>query len=126
MTLFKPWLMGIEYIIVIYTMIMIINSAILTGITQSLKIVVILFIVMSIYIIIVNFVWALLYNRGKNNEKMKDWDVLKDTANLTKFLLILTQIYPQSAIRFFNSKNDWVKTNRQEESIDKNLNEDKK
>ncbi|WP_228764437.1 hypothetical protein [Lactococcus cremoris] len=105
---------------------MIINSAILTGITQSLKIVVILFIVMSIYIIIVNFVWALLYNRGKNNEKMKDWDVLKDTANLTKFLLILTQIYPQSAIRFFNSKNDWVKTNRQEESIDKNLNEDKK
>ncbi|AXN65520.1 hypothetical protein A7U61_07520 [Lactococcus lactis] len=107
-------------------MIMIINSAILTGITQSLKIVVILFIVMSIYIIIVNFVWALLYNRGKNNEKMKDWDVLKDTANLTKFLLILTQIYPQSAIRFFNSKNDWVKTNRQEESIDKNLNEDKK
>ncbi|MCD6632979.1 glycosyltransferase [Lactococcus cremoris] len=126
MTLFKPWLMGIEYIIVIYTMIMIINSAILTGITQSLKIVVILFIVMSIYIIIVNFVWALLYNRGKNNEKMKAWDVLKDTANLTKFLLILTQIYPQSAIRFFNSKNDWVKTNRQEESIDKNLNEDKK
>ena len=71
MTLFKPWLMGIEYIIVIYTMIMIINSAILTGITQSLKIVVILFIVMSIYIIIVNFVWTLLYNRGKNNEKMK-------------------------------------------------------
>ena len=126
MTLFKPWLMGIEYIIVIYTMIMIINSAILTGITQSLKIVVILFIVMSIYIIIVNFVWALLYNRGKNNEKMKAWDVLKDTTNLTKFLLILTQIYPQSAIRFFNSKNDWVKTNRQEESIDKNLNEDKK
>lgn len=57
---------------------------------------------------------------------MKAWDVLKDTTNLTKFLLILTQIYPQSAIRFFNSKNDWVKTNRQEESIDKNLNEDKK
>lgn len=42
---------------------------ILTGITQSLKIVVILFIVMSIYIIIVNFVWALLYNRGKTMKK---------------------------------------------------------
>ena len=60
MTLLKPWLMGIEYIIVIYTLIMIVNSAILSGITQSLKIVVVLFIVMSIYIIFVNFVWAIL------------------------------------------------------------------
>lgn len=61
--------MGIEYIIVIYTLIMIVNSAILSGITQSLKIVVLLFIVMSIYIIFVNFVWAILYNKGKSQEK---------------------------------------------------------
>ncbi|MDM5143194.1 hypothetical protein ICE98_00265 [Lactococcus lactis] len=44
-------------------------TAILTGITQSLKIVVVLFIVMSIYIIFVNFVWAILYNRGKKQLK---------------------------------------------------------
>ena len=55
MTLLKPWLMGIEYIIVIYTLILIVNSVFLSGITQSLKIVVVLFIVMSIYIIFVNF-----------------------------------------------------------------------
>jgi len=126
MTLLKPWLMGIEYIIVIYTLIMIVNSAILSGITQSLKIVVLLFIVMSIYIIFVNFVWAILYNKGKSQEKTRVWDVVKDTVNLTKFLLILTQIYPQSAIRYFNSKNDWVKTNRQEESVDPHIDEHKK
>ncbi|UPS10899.1 glycosyltransferase family protein [Lactococcus lactis] len=126
MTLLKPWLMGIEYIIVIYTLIMIVNSAILSGITQSLKIVVVLFIVMSIYIIFVNFVWAILYNKGKSQEKTRVWDVVKDTVNLTKFLLILTQIYPQSAIRYFNSKNDWVKTNRQEESVDPHIDEYKK
>ena len=50
---------------------------------------------------------------------------MKDTVNLTKFLLILTQIYPQSAIRYFNSKNDWVKTNRQEESVDPHIDEHK-
>uniref|UniRef100_UPI00190E4F45 hypothetical protein n=1 Tax=Virgibacillus salexigens TaxID=61016 RepID=UPI00190E4F45 len=88
MTLLKTWLMGIEYIIVIYTLIMIVNSAILSGITQSLKIVVVLFIVMSIYIIFVNFVWAILYNKGKSQEKTRVWDVVKDTVNLTKFLLI--------------------------------------
>ncbi|MDU0408668.1 hypothetical protein N42HA_01683 [Lactococcus lactis] len=126
MTLLKPWLMGIEYIIVIYTMIMIVNSLILTGITEPLRIVLILFILMSIYIIVVNFVWAILYNKEKSQEKTRVWDVVKDTVNLTKFLLILTQIYPQSAIRYFNSKNDWVKTNRQEESVDPLIDEYKK
>ncbi|CAJ1224052.1 hypothetical protein LLWA12L8_FAMOGCFE_01312 [Lactococcus lactis] len=126
MTLLKPWLMGIEYIIVIYTMIMIVNSLILTGITEPLRIVLILFILMSIYIIVVNFVWAILYNKEKSQEKTRVWDVVKDTVNLTKFLLILTQIYPQSAIRYFNSKNDWVKTNRQEESVDPHIDEYKK
>nr|WP_235586476.1 hypothetical protein [Lactococcus lactis] len=126
MTLLKPWLMGIEYIIVIYTMIMIVNSLILTGITEPLRIVLILFILMSIYIIVVNFVWAILYKKEKSQEKTRVWDVVKDTVNLTKFLLILTQIYPQSAIRYFNSKNDWVKTNRQEESVDPHIDEYKK
>ncbi|WP_218936902.1 hypothetical protein, partial [Bacillus cereus] len=76
MTLLKPWLMGIEYIIVIYTMIMIVNSLILTGITEPLRIVLILFILMSIYIIVVNFVWAILYNKEKSQEKTRVWDVV--------------------------------------------------
>lgn len=105
---------------------MIVNSLILTGITEPLRIVLILFILMSIYIIVVNFVWAIPYNKEKSQEKTRVWDVVKDTVNLTKFLLILTQIYPQSAIRYFNSKNDWVKTNRQEESVDPHIDEYKK
>ncbi len=52
---------------------------------------------------------------------------MKDTVNLTKFLLILTQIYPQSAIRYISTlKMIGVKTNRQEERVDPHIDEHKK
>ncbi|MFH0153273.1 hypothetical protein, partial [Pseudomonas aeruginosa] len=64
------------------------------------------------YIILTNMVWALLYNRQKE-EGIKILNVITDTYNLCKFMVVLSQIYPQSAIRFFRSDNGWKKTERQ-------------
>lgn len=111
MTLIKPWLMAIEYIIVVYTIVGIIDSILLFGITHEIKMIIIIFILMSLYIALINLIWAILYNRNKNKTNIKM--IFKDWFYLTLFLLSLTQIYPQSLIRFFKAENTWDKTNRQ-------------
>lgn len=112
-TLIKPWMMAIEYLILIYTLVVIVDAIIIGGITRAIALIVILFLVMALYILVINFVWALLYNL-KKNKRIKLKEVFSDVYYLTKFLLTLTQIYPQSIIRYFKSENGWDKTKRQE------------
>lgn len=112
-TLIKPWMMAIEYLILIYTLVIIVDAIIIGGITRAIALIVILFLVMALYILVINFVWALLYNQ-KKNKRIKLKEVFSDVYYLTKFLLTLTQIYPQSIIRYFKSENGWDKTKRQE------------
>lgn len=112
-TLIKPWMMAIEYLILIYTMVVIADTIIFSGLTRAIAIIIILFFIMALYILFINLIWAILYNR-KNNKKLKIKLVIRDVFYLTKFLLTLTQIYPQSIIRYFKSENGWDKTKRQE------------
>lgn len=116
MTLFKPWLMGIEYMIVIYTLVVIVDTFILEGLSDAIKRIVILFFIMVLVIIFINFVWAFMYNRKKET-RFKITAVFVDTYYLTKFLLFLSQIYPQSIIRHFKAENGWDKTKRKLDSL---------
>ena len=71
---------------------------------------------MVLYIFAINLVWATLYNRNqKRNSEVAftGKKVIKDTYYLTKFLILLTQIYPQATIRYFTAQNGWDKTKRQ-------------
>ncbi len=111
-TLIKPWLMAIEYVILIYTLVLIADIYILDGLSQAIILVVVLFLIMALYILTINLVWAYLYNRQKPG-KTKIKNIISDMYYLTKFLLTLTQIYPQSIIRFFKAENGWDKTKRQ-------------
>ncbi|WP_374057339.1 glycosyltransferase [Lactococcus garvieae] len=111
-TLIKPWLMAIEYMVVIYTGIVLFGTLLIYGLTQAVQSFVLVFIFMVFYIFLINIVWAVLYNRN-NQEKFKISHVLKDAYYLTKFLIILSQIYPQAIFRYFNSQNTWDKTKRQ-------------
>ncbi len=113
MTLIKPWLMAIEYVIVVYTVVAIIDGIILFGATEEITKIVVIFGLMTIYILTINLIWAILYNRSKETEKNKIISIFYDWMYLTKFLLSLTQIYPQSLIRFFKAENGWDKTKRQ-------------
>ncbi len=113
MTLIKPWLMAIEYVIVAYTVVAIIDGIILFGATEAIKSIVIIFGLMTIYILSINLIWAVLYNRTKETNKNKIISIFYDWMYLTKFLLSLTQIYPQSLIRYFKAENGWDKTKRQ-------------
>ncbi len=113
MTLIKPWLMAIEYVIVVYTVVAIIDSILLFGITNEIKNIVILFAIMTLYILGINLIWAILYNRSKPKSKLKIKTIINDWFYLTLFLLSLTQIYPQSLIRYFKDENGWDKTKRQ-------------
>lgn len=113
MTLIKPWLMAIEYVIVVYTVVAIIDGILLFGITHEIKNIVILFALMTLYILSINLIWAILYNRNKANQEKKVKKIINDWFYLTLFLLSLTQIYPQSLIRYFKSENGWDKTKRQ-------------
>lgn len=112
LTLIKPWLMGIEYVIVIYTLVTLVDIFILGGMSQVIAIAIALFLAMMLYIFIINLVWAILYNRNKIG-KTKVKQVFVDCYNLSKFLVMLSQIYPQSMIRYFKRENGWDKTNRQ-------------
>ncbi len=111
MTLIKPWLMGLEYVIVIYTLVTIIDLLILTGMSPMIAMVIILFIAMLFYILAINLVWSVLYNRNKS-DKLRVRTVLIDCYHLTKFLIVLAQIYPQSTIRYLKRENGWDKTKR--------------
>lgn len=113
MTLIKPWLMAIEYVIVAYTVVAIIDGIILFGVTEGIKSLVVIFGLMTIYILSINLIWAILYNRSKETNKKKLISIFYDWMYLTKFLLSLTQIYPQSLIRYFKAENGWDKTKRQ-------------
>ncbi len=113
MTLIKPWLMAIEYVIVVYTVVAIIDSILLFGLTNEIKNIVVLFALMTLYILSINLIWSILYNRSKPNSKMKVKTIINDWFYLTLFLLSLTQIYPQSLIRYFKAENGWDKTKRQ-------------
>lgn len=115
MTLFKPWLMGIEYLIVIYTLVVIVDTIIISGITPAIVRIVVLFFIMVLLIIFINFIWAVLYNKKK--DKFKFRLVILDTYYLTKFLLLLSQIYPQSIIRHIKAENSWDKTKRRLDSL---------
>ncbi len=111
-TLIKPWLMAIEYVILIYTLVLLVDIIILDGISRAIILIVSLFAIMALYILTINLVWSILYNYQKPG-KIKVSYVISDLYSLTKFLFTLTQIYPQSIIRFFKSENGWDKTKRQ-------------
>lgn len=111
-TLIKPWLMAIEYVILVYTLVLITDVLILDGFSRSIILIMFLFLLMSLYILTTNLIWSYLYNRQKD-KKVKIKNILKDTYFLTIFLFKLTQIYPQSIIRYFKSENTWDKTKRQ-------------
>lgn len=112
MTLLKPWLMSIEYVIVIYSLVTIVDLLILGGITPTIVYALAVFGLMVIYIMGINLVWAILYNRNKPG-KSKTKEIFIDCLYLTKFLIMLAQIYPQSMIRYFKQENAWDKTKRQ-------------
>ncbi|WOO89021.1 glycosyltransferase family 2 protein [Mollicutes bacterium LVI A0078] len=112
-TLIKPWLMAIEYSILIYTLILIVDVLLFEGFTRMLILVLVLFIAMCTYILFINFIWSILYNKEKN-AKLKFTKTVSDTYYLTKFLFTLTQIYPQSILRHFKRDNTWDKTSRQQ------------
>ncbi|MFV0560784.1 MAG: glycosyltransferase family 2 protein [Enterococcus sp.] len=118
MTLLKPWLMMLEYLIVIYTFVVILDLFLLYGMTQLMYSILVIFFMMLFYILCINFIWAWLYNRNKER-KFSLWFVLVDTYYLTKFLLTLSQIYPQATIRHLKSESGWDKTKRQQNLEDK-------
>lgn len=111
-TLIKPWLMAIEYTILMYTLVLLVDVILIEGLSKMLILIVGAFVIMGIYIVIINLVWAILYNKQKSRQ-LSVLMVIIDTFYLTKFLFTLTQIYPQSIIRHFKSENGWDKTNRQ-------------
>ena len=111
-TLIKPWLMAIEYLVVVYTGIVLLATLLLFGFNAALRSFLIVFIVMVLYIFIINIIWAILYNKN-TREKANVLLILKDAYYLTKFLVVLSQIYPQAILRYFNAQNTWDKTNRQ-------------
>lgn len=112
MTLIKPWLMAIEYAILMYTLVLIADVLLIEGLNRAIILVIVLFLIMGLYIIIINLIWSTLYNFEKP-EKLRIRTVISDTYYLTKFLFTLTQIYPQSIIRHLKSDNGWDKTKRQ-------------
>lgn len=112
MTLLKPWLMVIEYMIIIYSGIVMLDIYILYGLTEVIFSIIVLFFVILLYILFINFIWSWLYNRKKSGE-FSLLVVLMDTFYLTKFLFILSQIYPQAMIRYFRKEGGWDKTKRQ-------------
>ncbi len=114
-TLIKPWIMAIEYLILIYTLVLITDIIILDGLSKLIIFIIVLFLAMAIYILTINVIWAYLYNRQKEG-RVKFKNVAKDTYYLCKFLMTLTQIYPQSIIRHFKSENTWDKTKHQRHS----------
>ena len=111
-TLIKPWLMAIEYVVVIYTGVVLFGTLLLFGLNDAVKSFVIIFALMVFYIFLINVVWAILYNRN-SQEKFRWGHVLSDAYYLTKFLIVLSQIYPQATLRYFRSQNTWDKTKRQ-------------
>ena len=111
-TLIKPWLMTIEYFVIIYTGMMLAGTLILNGFVPAIQMWVLLFSIMMVYIAMINIVWSILYNKN-TQEKIRIRNVLKDAYYLMKFLLILIQIYPQAMLRYFKSQNSWDKTKRQ-------------
>lgn len=110
-TLIKPWLMAIEYVVVIYTGVVLFGTLLLFGLNDAVKSFVIIFALMVFYIFLINVVWAILYNRN-SQEKFRWGHVLSDAYYLTKFLIVLSQIYPQATLRYFRSQNTWDKTKR--------------
>lgn len=119
MTLSKPWLMMIEYLIIIYSFLAILDIYLFYGINQLMVRILVLFFIMFLYILSINFIWACLYNRNKER-KFSLLLVGIDTYYLTLFLLQLSQIYPQAAIRHFKSESGWDKTKRQQNLDEKN------
>lgn len=111
-TLIKPWLMAIEYAILIYTLVLVVDIYIFEGLTQVLVLIIIMFIAMGSIILLINLIWSILYNKDKDG-RMRVTSVVSDTYYLTKFLFTLTQIYPQSILRHLKSDNGWDKTSRQ-------------
>lgn len=110
--------MMLEYLIVIYTFVVILDLFLLYGMTQLMYSILVIFFMMLFYILCINFIWAWLYNRNKER-KFSLWFVLVDTYYLTKFLLTLSQIYPQATIRHLKSESGWDKTKRQQNLEDK-------
>lgn len=111
-TLIKPWMMGIEYVIVVFTLVTIIDLFFIIGLTPMMINILLFFGVSLLYILFINTVWAYLYNRKKpGNLSLKA--IIIDSFYLTRFLVVLSQIYPQSAIRHFKNQNMWDKTKRQ-------------
>ncbi|HEY0221512.1 MAG TPA: glycosyltransferase [Lactovum miscens] len=110
-TLLKPWIMGIEYFIVFFTYVLLVDLFIIGGVTSSFRSFIIIFVIMAIYILLTNLVWAILYNR-KRERGIKILNVITDTYYLCKFMAVLSQIYPQSAIRHFRAQESWKKTER--------------
>ncbi|MFV0557429.1 MAG: glycosyltransferase family 2 protein [Enterococcus sp.] len=117
MTLFKPWLMMLEYLIIIYTFVVIVDLFLLYGMNQLMFSIIAIFLLMVLYILAINFVWAWLYNRNKE-QRFSLLRVIRDTYYLSKFLLTLSQIYPQATIRHFKSESGWDKTKRQQDLKD--------
>lgn len=111
-TLIKPWLMAIEYAILIYTLVLIVDVYLVEGLSKVLVLVVVLFILMTLYILLINLIWSILYNLEKS-QKVKLKSIVIDTIYLTKFLFTLTQIYPQSILKHLKRDNGWDKTKRQ-------------
>ncbi len=111
-TLIKPWLMAIEYLVVIYTGIVLLGTLLLFGFNVASRSFITVFVCMVLYIFLINIVWAILYSKN-TREKLSILLVLKDAYYLTRFLVILSQIYPQAILRYFNAQNTWDKTNRQ-------------
>jgi glycosyltransferase involved in cell wall biosynthesis len=123
-TLLKPWLMSIEYLVVVYTIIVMAGTIIISGFTTSIQIFIFMFLLMVLYIFVINLVWATLYNRNQKRNSEAAFTgkkVIKDTYYLTKFLILLTQIYPQATIRYFTAQNGWDKTKRQASIKDNEL-----
>lgn len=104
--------MAIEYLVVIYTGIVLLGTLLLFGFNVASRSFITVFVCMVLYIFLINIVWAILYSKN-TREKLSILLVLKDAYYLTRFLVILSQIYPQAILRYFNAQNTWDKTNRQ-------------
>ncbi len=109
-TLLKPWMMGIEYLIIVYTFILFIDIIVMQGATPALILILALFLLMAFYIIFINLIWSILHNRANKTLSFKH--VITDTFYLCRFLFVLSQIYPQSIIKFFKKETKWDKTVR--------------
>lgn len=112
-TLIKPWLMAIEYAILIYTLTLIVDVLLFEGVTPMLVLVFVLFIAMGTYILLINLIWSVSYNL-ENSTKLKFNKIISDAYYLTKFLFTLTQIYPQSILKHLKSDDTWDKTSRRQ------------